>query len=207
MNEILTTWPPWTFHIATNHHPRFKKESPQILELSKRMKSSVFQEGVLKCICYFIKKLADFSFLPPNYTLPYLCYYWIDRDIRMIRHLLSVYNKKDNSLKVFVIYERVVARKIRLTRRFSFSSFIEINKIKKRMKYLSRLTGGYLVGGKRLLWSGLTVLSGDALSDVCGFNCLCDLRLPWLYIPDFKHQLQKTLFVEKNDWLKIDLFL
>ena len=68
--------------------------------------------------------------------------------------------------------------------------------------------GGYLVGGKRLLWSGLTVLSGDALSDGWEFNYLCDRHLPYLYVPDFKHWLQKILFVEKKliSW-KIDLFL
>ena len=88
-----------------------------------------------------------------------------------------------------VIYKRVVSRKIRLTRRFSFISFIEINKINKRMEYLSRLTGGYLVASRQLIWSGLTVLSGDALSDGWGFNCSCDLRLPYSYISDFKHRL------------------
>ena len=66
----------------------------------------------------------------------------------------------------------------------------------------SWLTGVYLVGGGRLLWSSLTVLLSDALSDGRGFNCLCDLRLLYLCVPDFKHQLQKILFVEKNDWLK-----
>ena len=113
-----------------------------------------------------------------------------------------------------VIYKRVVARKIRLTRRFSFISFIEINKINKRMEYLSRLTSGYLVGGKRLLWSGWTVLSGDALSDGCRFNCSCEPRsfslslslslyiYIYIYIPDFKHRLQKLPYVKKNDWLK-----
>ena len=35
---------------------------------------------------------------------------------------------------VTVIYKRVVARKIRLTRRFSFISFIEINKINMLME-------------------------------------------------------------------------
>ena len=68
------------------------------------------------------------------------------------------------------------------------------------MKYLSQLTGSYLVSGKWLLWSGLTMLSGDTFSDGWGFICLCDLHLPYLYIPDFKHQLQKTQFVEKK-WL------
>ena len=64
----------------------------------------------------------------------------------------------------------------------------------------SRLKGGYLVGGKRLLWSGLTVLSGDTLNDSWEFNSSCDLRLPYLHIPNFKHR--ETLFVKKNDWLK-----
>ena len=59
--------------------------------------------------------------------------------------------------------------------------------------------GSYLVGGEQLLWSGLTVLLNDALSDDRGFNYSCDLHLPYLYIPDFKHRLQKILFVEK--WL------
>ena len=106
-----------------------------------------------------------------------------------------------------VIYKRMVTRKIRLTRTFSFITFIEINKINKWMEYLSRLTGGYLVGCKRLLWSGLTVLYVDALSDGCRFNCSCALCLPYLYIPHFIHRLQKTLYVEKNDWLKNWLFL
>ena len=96
----------------------------------------------------------------------------------------------------------MVTRKIRVTRRFSFISFIEINKKNKWMEYLSRLVGGYLVSCKLLLWSGLMVLSGDTLSNCCGFNSSCDLHLPYLYIPDFKYQLQKTLFVEKNDWVK-----
>ena len=64
----------------------------------------------------------------------------------------------------------------------------------------------YLAGGKRLLWSGQTVLSGDTLSDGRQFNCSCDFHLPYLYIPDIKHRLQKTLFVGKNDWLKNRLF-
>ena len=67
----------------------------------------------------------------------------------------------------------------------------------------SWLTGVYQVGGERLLWSGLTVLLGDALSDGWQFSCPCDLCLPYLYVPDFKHWLQKMLFGEKkNDWLK-----
>ena len=74
------------------------------------------------------------------------------------------------------------------------------------MEYLSRLTGGYLVDGKRLLLSGLTMLTGDALSDGWQFNCSCDLRLPYLYIPDFKHRLQKTLLWKKMIGWKIDLF-
>ena len=76
------------------------------------------------------------------------------------------------------------------------------------MEYLSRLMGSYLVGGKRLLWSGLTVLSSDPLSDNWGFNCSCDLHLLYLYIPDFKQQLQKSLFTEKKmiNW-KVDLIL
>ena len=99
-------------------------------------------------------------------------------------------------------------KKIRLTRRFNFISLIEINKINKGMEHLCRLTGGYLVGGKRLLWSGLTVLSSNALSDGWRFKCSCDLCLPYLYILDIKHRFQKTLFVEKKmiGW-KIDLFL
>ena len=106
-----------------------------------------------------------------------------------------------------MLYTSVYARKIRLTRRFSFISFIEISKINKRTEYLSRLMGGYLVGDKQLLWSGLTVLSGDALSDSRRFDCSCDLRLPYPYIPDFKHRLQKTLFVGKIIGWKIDLFI
>ena len=66
------------------------------------------------------------------------------------------------------------------------------------MKYLA----GWQVGGEWLLWSDLTVLSGDALSDGWRFHCPCDLRLPYLCVPNFNHQLQKILFVEKNDWLK-----
>ena len=66
----------------------------------------------------------------------------------------------------------------------------------------SWLMSGYLVGGKRLLWPGLTVLSGVSLSNDWQFNCSCNVHLPYLYISHFKHRLQKTLFVEKNDWLK-----
>ena len=71
-----------------------------------------------------------------------------------------------------------------------------------------RLTSGYLVGSKQLLWSGLTVLSGDVLSDGRRFNCPCDLRLPYLYLPDLKHRLQKIQFVKKKKMIgwKIDLF-
>ena len=46
------------------------------------------------------------------------------------------------------------------------------------------------------------MLSSDALSDGRGFNCLCDLCLLYLCVPNFKHWLQKILFVKKNDWLK-----
>ena len=34
----------------------------------------------------------------------------------------------------------------------------------------------------------------------------CDLCLAYLYVPNFKHRLQKILLVEKNDWLKNRLF-
>ena len=88
------------------------------------------------------------------------------------------------SLDLTVIYKRVVARKIKLTRRSSLFVYW-INKINKRMKYLAGWPGGYLFGDERLLWS---------------FNCLCDLCLAYLYVPDFKHRLQKILFVEKK-WL------
>ena len=91
-----------------------------------------------------------------------------------------------------VIYKLVLPRKIRLTRRFSL--FRLFNKWNKQVGGISsRLTGSYLVGSKRLLWSGLMVLLSDALSDG---------RLPYLYVPNFKQHLQKILFVEKNDWLK-----
>ena len=100
-----------------------------------------------------------------------------------------------------VIYKRVVARKIRLARIFSL--FRLLNKWNKQANGISgRLMSSYLVGGKQLLSSGLTLLSGDALSDGRRFNCPCELRLPYLYVPDFKHRPQKILFVEKNDWLK-----
>ena len=61
-----------------------------------------------------------------------------------------------------VTYKRVVARKIRLMRRFSL--FCLLNKWNKQVDEISgRLVGGCLFGDERLLWSGRMVLSGDAL--------------------------------------------
>ena len=51
----------------------------------------------------------------------------------------------------------------------------------------------YLASWQVFIWLG------DTLSDSWWFNCQCDLRLPYLYVPDFK---KKILFVEKNDGLK-----
>ena len=97
---------------------------------------------------------------------------------------------------ISVIYKHVVARKIRLTKRFSFILFIIINK---RMEYLSWLTGGYLVGGKWLLWSGLTVLSSDALSNGCEY-----VTSVWpIYIfPISNTGSRKYYLWKENDWLK-----
>ena len=79
----------------------------------------------------------------------------------------SIYFSCCTLLTLVVIYKRVVARKIRLTRRFSFISFIEINKINQRMEYLSRLTGRYLVDGKRLLCRvTLSETAGDSTARV-----------------------------------------
>ena len=69
----------------------------------------------------------------------------------------------------------------------------------------------YLASWRAVIWSGANSCF-DLVWQCCqvalsamagGFNCPCDFHLPYLYIPDFKHQLQKTLFVgKKNDWLK-----
>ena len=65
----------------------------------------------------------------------------------------------------FVIYKRVVARKIRLTSRFSLFHLLN-TKNKQADEISGRLRRGYLFCDKQLLWSALTVLSGDALSTV-----------------------------------------
>ena len=73
----------------------------------------------------------------------------------------------------------------------------------------------YLAGWRAVIWS---VASGCfdlvwrcyrvTLSETAEFHCPCDLRLPFLYVPDFKHRLQKILFVEKKKMIgwKIDFF-
>ena len=58
-----------------------------------------------------------------------------------------------------------------------------------------------LFSNKRLLWSGRTVLLGDALW-TAAIQLVCDLCLAYLYLPNFKHRLQKIILVEKHDWLK-----
>ena len=72
----------------------------------------------------------------------------------------------DTTLRLIVrlhfIYNRVVARKIRLTRNFVYFVYW-INKINTRMKYLAGWRGRGLFDDERMLWSGRTVLSGDAL--------------------------------------------
>ena len=108
-------------------------------------------------------------------------------------------------LTPIVIYKRVVARKIRLTRRFSFISFIELNKINKRIEYLSRLTDGYLVGGKRLLWSGLTVLSDD-LSDDWDSTARVTSACPIYIFSTTNTGPRKHYLWEKIIGWKIDLF-
>ena len=67
------------------------------------------------------------------------------------------------------------------------------------LKYLAGWRGGRLFGDKRFLWSSRTVLSGDALR-TAAIQLTCDLCLAYLYVPNFKHRLQKILLVEKI-WL------
>ena len=75
----------------------------------------------------------------------------------------SVSTIKDHA----VIYKRVVARKIRLMRRFSL--FCLMNKKNKQADKISgQLVGGCLFGDKQLLWSGQTVLSDDTLGTASG---------------------------------------
>ena len=140
--------------------------------------------------------IVDFT-IPADHRVKIKESKMIDSYLDLPRELKKLWNMRVIVI-LLVIYKHVVARKIRLSKRFSFILFISINKINKQMEYLSQLMGSYLVSGKQLLWSDLMVLSGDALSDGCGFNYSCDLHLPYLYIPDFKHQLQKLLFLEKK---------
>ena len=98
---------------------------------------------------------------------------------------------------LYVIYKRVVARKIRLY-------FVYwINKINKRMKYLA---------GEQGVVSSVTSGCFDLVGRCCRVTLLgrpaiqlvCDLCLAYSYLPNFKHRHrpQKILLVEKNDWLK-----
>ena len=97
-----------------------------------------------------------------------------------------------------IIYKHVVARKIRLPRRFSLFVYW-INKINKRMKYLASWRGGVY---------SATSSCFDLVGRCCRVMLLgqhviqlaCDLCLAYLYFPNFKHQLQKILLVEKK-WL------
>ena len=88
------------------------------------------------------------------------------------------------------IYNRVVARKIRLTRRFCL-----LNKINKRIKYLS--------GWRGIVYSvtsGCFDLIGRCYQATLSGRLVIDLGLAYLCVPDFKHRLQKMLFVKKI-WL------
>ena len=96
-------------------------------------------------------------------------------------------------LQKSVIYKHVVARKIRLTRRFNLILFIEINKINKPMEYLNQLKGCYLVSSKWLLWSGPAAV--DSIACVTS-TCPIYIFLTSNTCPR-KHYLWK-----KNDWLK-----
>ena len=72
----------------------------------------------------------------------------------------------------------------------------------------------YLAGWQRVVYSA-TSSCFDLVGRFCRVTLLrrlsiqqaCDLCLAYLYVPNFKHQLQKILLVEKNDWLKNRSFL
>ena len=62
-------------------------------------------------------------------------------------------------------------------------------------------------------WRGLSIrrqavslIWSDSVIGWCSrHGCIqlaCDLCLAYLYLPNFKHQLQKILLEEKNDWMK-----
>ena len=107
-----------------------------------------------------------------------------------------------------VIYKSVVARKIRLTRRFSLFCLL-INKRNKWMKYLAGWRG---VGVVYSATSGCFDLVGRCcpvtLLGQLAIQLTCDLCLAYLYLPNFKHRLQKILLVEKKKMIgiKISLF-
>ena len=98
-----------------------------------------------------------------------------------------------------VIYKRVVVRKKDWQEDLVYFVYW-INKINKRMKYLASWQAfiwSAASGCFDLVWRCCRV---KALSHGWRFNCPCDLPLPYLCVSDFKHWLQKILFVEKI-WL------
>ena len=81
-----------------------------------------------------------------------------------------------------------------------------INKINKQMKYLAGWRGRVTLRRQAvaLIWSDVVVgwRSGRPTSQMA-----YDLYLAYLYLPNFKHRLQKILLVEKMIGWKIDFFL
>ena len=80
-----------------------------------------------------------------------------------------------------------------------------INKINKWMKYLAGWREGCLFGDEQLLWSGWTVLSGDALGTAANSTGVWPL-FGLFMCSRFQTPAPKNATCGKNDWLKNILF-